>query len=187
MSHVIRFARQYHGKEFLFLSLSTRPDQTDEDLNQRLKSLLRFLRGSHKVLEYLAARTNEGNGVYHLILVSSKRYISIEKVTAFWGSHCWIEKEHDFGGLLYEMVTQKQLERYSMSRGFLPDGAKRAIEAIERSFKGQEGMVARGQLARRWKRDVKTALERTEECCFRKGGWCCDLRSRREYNVRMRG
>jgi len=184
VAHLLRFARQYHGKAFRFLTLTTRPDQAHLDLPTRLKVIIRFLRRDMKRLDYLATRTDEGLGVYHLVLISSA-FIPIRKIQAFWGARCWITREHEFNGLLLEMTQQREIQRYSMSRGFLPDGAGEAIEALSRHFRGHEGMIARAMLARRWKRG--NALHLTRECCFRKGGWGCDLKTRSEINVRMRG
>lgn len=177
---VIRFSRVYHGKAFRFLTLTSTDDQTDGVMRERLASLVRYLRRFQKRLDYLATRTDEGNGVYHLVIISSA-FLPIKRISEFWGARCWIEKEHDLNGLLLEMVLQREQQRYSMSRGFVPDGAREALEALSRQFRGHVGQVALQMLARRWKQG--NALQVTRECCSRKpgAGWCSDLRTRREY------
>lgn len=175
---MLRFARTYYGKAFRFLTLTTAPGQEDQEMRERLKSLMKYLRSFQARLDYWATRTNEGNGVYHLVLISSA-YIPQKRVQDFWGARAWINREHDFEGLLLEMVLQKEMVRYSMSRGFLPEGSLAAIEALSRHFRGPLGVKAQRMLARRWKR--KEALARTIECCCRKDGWCCDLKTRTEY------
>jgi len=66
-----------------------------------------------------------------------------------------------------------------MFRGFLPDGAIKAIEGLSVYFRKSLGRKAVIMLARRFNRD--DALYKTRECCSRKEGWCCDLNSRIEY------
>jgi hypothetical protein len=138
-----------------------------------------YLRRFQGRLDYWATRTDEGNGVYHLVLISSA-FIPRKRIQDFWGALAWIEREHDFEGLLQEMVLQRKTVRYSMSRGFLPDGSYAAIEALSRRFRGRLAGKAQHMLARRWKCDSASALTRTIECCSRKDGWACDLKTRRE-------
>lgn len=177
-SQILRFARTYHGKNFRFLTLTTAPGQEEQALRERLKALMQYLRRFQARLEYWATRTGEGHcGVYHLVLISSA-FIPNKRIQDFWGARTWIEREHDFEGLLLEMVLQRKTVRYSMSREFLPDGSLGAIEAIGRTFRGRVGGKAQAMLARRW--GGPDAITRTVECCSRKDGWHCDLATRRE-------
>lgn len=154
-------------------------------MRDRLKALMQYLRTYQARLDYWATRTGEGHcGVYHLVLISSA-FIPNKRIQDFWGATTWIEREKDFEGLVQEMVLQRETVRYSMSRGFLPDGALKAIETIGRHFRGRAGVQAQKMLARRWKR--KEALTRTIECCSRKTGWCSDIVTRREYYNGVRG
>jgi len=66
-----------------------------------------------------------------------------------------------------------------MSRGFLPDGSIKAIEALSLYFRKRLGRKAVMMLARRYKRDQDHY--RTLACCSRKDGWYSDLKSHIEY------
>lgn len=176
-ANLLRFAREYHGEKFRFLTLTSQTEN-EKSLRERKRELFRLLRVQIPGLEYRCTRTDEGNGVCHLCLISPV-YIHWRLITKYWGAHIWISQEKSLEKLLHEMSLQSDHAQYSMSRGFLPHGARAAITTISRYFRGTLGKKAVLMLARRWKRP--NALQLTLACCSRKDGWCSDLRSRIEY------
>lgn len=133
-------------------------------------------------VEYMATHTDEGRGVYHLALVSP--YLPWSVVREMWKKRTGADRvnisyERNFDAMLREMTLQQEMARYSFSRGFLPDGARKAIEAICCHFRGKIRYQAIAMLARRWRRS--DALSRTVSCAERiPWGRFCYLSSREE-------
>jgi len=132
----------------------------------------------------MAVRTDEGRGVYHLAVISE--YLPWKDIKARWQAltgafGVTISYERDFMALLEEMTRQNQKRRYSYSQGFLPSGARPAIEAICRHFDGALRFKALKMLARRWKRP--DALARTIACIERGPGpgRYCDIVTHQEF------
>jgi hypothetical protein len=166
-AQILRFARLYHGEKFRFLTLTSRIEN-EESARDRKRHLFRSLRIEIPTLEYRCTRTDEGNGVCHLCLVSPV-YIPWKKIEDLWGARVNISQERSLEALLQEMSLQSDHCQYSMSRAFVPDGAIEAIEALGRLFRGSLGRKSIEMLARRFKRD--NPLHRSIECCRRKDGW----------------
>ena len=173
-AQILRFARLYHGEKFRFLTLTSRIEN-EESARDRKRRLFRSLRVDIPTLEYRCTRTDEGNGVCHVCLVSPV-YIPWKKIEECWGARVNISQERDLEALLKEMSLQQEHCQYSMSRKFVPDGVIEAIEALGRLFRGRLGRKSVDMLARRWKHD--NPLHKTMECCRRKDGWhsCLDNR-----------
>jgi hypothetical protein len=163
----LRFARLFHGEKFRFLTLTSKIE-CEESARDRKRRLFRGLRVEISGLEYRCTRTDEGNGVCHLCLVSPV-YIPWKKIEELWGARVNITQERDLEALLKEMSLQSDHCQYSMSRRFLPNGAIEAIETLGRHFRGTLGRKCIEMLARRYKRD--NPLHKTLECCMRKDGW----------------
>jgi hypothetical protein len=166
-----------------FLTLTSKNVRGDV-FSRDLEHLIEDLRAVYGSLEYMATRTDEGRGVYHLALVSD--YLPWATVKTRWqaitgASRVHISFERDFHAILEEMTRQQETRRYSFSRGFLPDGSRDAIEAICRQFTGKIRYQAIKQLARRWK--APAALIRTQACVERGPGpgRYSDIRTRQEY------
>lgn len=175
-AQILRFARVFHREKFRFLTLTSKPEESSS-LRDRKRMLFRALRFEIPSLEYRCTRTDEGNGVCHICLISPG-YIPHEKIEKHWGAWVQISLERDLEALLKEMSLQSDHCQYSMSRGFLPHGACEAIEALGRLFRGRLGHEAVEMLARRWK--SPEALYRTIECCSRKQGWSSQMFTRLE-------
>lgn len=175
-AQILRFARTYHGEKFRFLTLTSRIEN-QESARDRKRRLFRSLRTEIPSLEYRCTRTDEGNGVCHLCLISPV-YIPWKKIEEHWGARVNITQERDLEALLKEMSLQSDHCQYSMSRSFVPDGAIEAIEALSRLFRGRLGHKSIEMLARRWK--VPDALPKTIECCSRKDTWHSQVDSRME-------
>lgn len=175
-AQILRFARIFHGEKFRFLTLTTKLE-CEESARDRKRRLFRALRAEIPSLEYRCTRTDEGNGVCHICLISPA-YIPWQNIEKHWGSHVKINLETDLEGLLREMSLQSDHCQYSMSRQFMPKGSVEAIEALGRHFRGRLGKKSVDMLARRYKRD--SPLHKTLECCMRKDGWCSDLYNKRE-------
>jgi hypothetical protein len=142
------------------------------------------LRKVFGAFHYMAVRTDEGRGVFHLAVVSD--YLPWKEIKARWlaitgADRIHISYERDFQALLEEMTRQNQTRRYSYSQGFVPDGSRKAIEALSRHFDGRLRYKALKHLARRWKQP--DALARTITCIERGPGpgRYSDLASRQEY------
>lgn len=175
-AQILRFAREYHGVKFRFLTLTTRREES-ASLRERKRHLFRSLRVFYPRLQYRCSKTDEGNGVCHICLVNDD-YIPKALIEQHWNAWSSISMERDLEALLKEMSLQQEHGCYSMSRSFLPVGAIHAIEAIGRLFRGQSGRIAIEMLARRWK--APEALYRTIECCSRKNGWRSDVKTHQE-------
>jgi hypothetical protein len=175
-AQVLRFARIYHGEKFRFLTLTSRREE-ESSLRDRKRRLFRSLRVQIPSLEYRCTRTEEGNGVCHICLVSPV-YIPWRVIEEHWGSYVQISQERNLEALLQEMSLQSDHCQYSMSRMFVPDGVLEAIEALGRLFRGRLGQKSVEMLARRWK--ARDALSKTIECCSRKDTWHSQVDSRME-------
>lgn len=161
------FARYYWGRPLKFLTLTSVRRSRSNSL--ALKSFLLALRLLVGDIEYMAAHTDEGRGVYHLA-IACKNYIPWQVIRDAWekrtgATHTYITLEKNFDALLNEMTQQKELCRYSFSREFLPAGARQAIEAVCVHFKGPVRYQAIKMLARRWRR--VDALPKTISCIER--------------------
>lgn len=177
---ILRFAREYHGEKFKFLTLTSKVEESSS-LRDRKRRLFRCLRVEYPGLEYRCTRTDEGNGVCHICLVSS-RYIPWQVIEKHWAARVNISQEKSLEKLLFEMSLQEEHACYSMSRSFLPEGSLDAIEALSRHFRGRLNRKALVMLGRRWKHDNGlSSLHKTLTCCERKDGWCSDIRTRAEY------
>jgi len=137
-------------------------------MRDRKRYLFRALRNEIPSLEYRCTKTDEGNGVCHICLVSPG-YIPHEKIKQHWHGYIRINLERNLDALLKEMSLQSDHCHYSQSHNVLPGGAIHAIDAIGRLFRGHLGFDAIEMLARRWR--APDALNRTIECCSRKHGW----------------
>jgi len=175
-AQILRFAREYWGVKFRFLTLTTPPEES-ASLRERKRHLFRNLRVFYPRLQYRCSRTDEGNGVCHICLVNDD-FIPHQLIEEHWSGYVQISLEKNLEALLKEMSLQQEHACYSMSRSFLPDGSVYAIEAIGRLFRGKMGKTAIEMLARRW--NGPDALNRTIECCSRKNGWHSDLKSHQE-------
>jgi hypothetical protein len=169
---ILRFARTFYGSRYRFLTLSTGKHE-GRSLRLRKQVFFKVLRSFDSSLEYRSVNTDEGCGVSHVCLIT-KFYFPQAWLKDLWGARVSITLEKDLGGLVKEMSLQKKIVGYSMSRGFLPDGSRKALDYLSLPFRGRLLFKAVDMLALRWKRP--DALYRTIECCSRKDGWCCDLR-----------
>jgi hypothetical protein len=176
---ILRFARYHHGTKYRFLTLTTRKGDL-RPLRLRKQDFFRSLRSQLPSLEYRCTSTDEGNGVCHICLISPC-YLPQPYLRELWGADVHITREKDgrLDALMSEMSLQTQMAGYSMSRKFLPEGSRTAIDMLSRHFRGRLGFKAVEMLGRRWK--SPDACKRTLECCSRKDGWCSDLRSRLEF------
>jgi hypothetical protein len=163
----LMFAKTYFNRPFKFLTLTSAKEI--KHYNRKLHRLLVHLRKNHKI-EYYAVRTSEGRGVYHLALIS--HYIDHneirrlwESLTGAWSIHISLERnERDF---VKEMTGQKGVLRYSMSRGFLPKGIQKALNALRKEVMPFQRVRAYKMLARRLKAcngDLERAFMITREC-----------------------
>jgi hypothetical protein len=161
------FAKTYFNRPFKFLTLTSVKEH--KNYNRKLHRLLARLRKVHKI-EYLAVRTSEGRGVYHLALISNfidQKEISRlwQSLTGAWNVHISLERdERDF---VREMTGQKGVLRYSMSRGFLPGGIQKALNALRKEVQPFQRVRAYKMLARRLRAsngDLSRALYMTREC-----------------------
>jgi hypothetical protein len=93
-----------------------------------------WLRKNFGDAEYFSIETDEGNGVFHLI-VASEKFIPFERLQEAWkkrtGAHRvnikLIEQESEgvpVQKFLQEMTRQFQAVRYTQSRGWLKPGTK---------------------------------------------------------------
>lgn len=178
---LLQFARAYHGKPFLFLTLTT--SKPIPNLPQKLKILLLWLRQKHDI-EYLAVRTGEGNGVYHLALVSgyihrTKIKKKWEQLTGAWNVH--ISMERSFPAFVAEMTGQQDTMRYSRSKNFVPKGSPEALERLRRQVAYINRVRSYKQLARRIKasENIEESVYRTIQCVERFYGSHSDLKTRR--------
>jgi len=176
---ILRFARNYHGDKFRFFTGTTRTDDT-RSLRDRKRLFFKELRRQVPGIEYRCVSTEEGNGVCHICLISSC-YLPQPYLKKLWGArvHITLEKDGKLDALINEMSLQTEKRGYSMSRKFLPDGSRKAIDMLSLHFRRRLGFKSVEMLARRWK--CVDALTRTIECCSRKDGWCSDLKTRMEY------
>jgi len=156
---------------------------------QDLRLLLRYLRKITD-LEYLAVRTGEGNGVYHICLVSA--YIDQALIREKWelltGAYrVNISRERSIHHLVNEMTKQKAVARYSKSQGFVPIGTQQALNALAYHFTGRLRLLAYSQFAARcrlFKGDCDKAFTVTMDCCNHSIiGLCSDLKTRLVYNL----
>ena len=163
----LMFAKAYFGRPFRFVTLTS--SHKIPKFSRKLKRLLVHLRKLH-FIEYFAVRTSEGNGVYHLALIS--HYIDHQEIrrrweslTGAWSIHISLLK--DERAFVQEMTGQKGVMRYSMSRGFLPKGVQRALRRLRREVQPWQRVISYKMLARRLKRnggDLVKALYFTLEC-----------------------
>lgn len=184
---ILHFAREYYGKPLKFLTLTGADGYSPGWLE--LQQLIRHIR---KIvdLEYLAVRTGEGNGVYHLVLMS--KYIDQALIREKWESltgayRVNISRERSIHSLVREMTRQQSTNRYSMSRNFVPSGTEHALNSIRSRFCGILRLKAYKMLAiraRQNKGSINTVYHTTCVCLDRSPiGSCCDLRTRHEFNV----
>jgi len=163
----LMFAKTYFDRPFKFLTLTSVKEI--KHYNRKLKRLLAHLRKTHKI-EYYAVRTSEGRGVYHLALIS--QYIDHKEISRLWQSltgawniHISLERnERDF---VQEMTGQKGVMRYSMSRGFLPNGIQKVLNALRKDVQPFQRVRAYKMLARRLRAsngDLSRAFLMTREC-----------------------
>jgi len=178
---LLQFARAYHGKPFLFLTLTT--SKPLPNLDRKLARLLLWLRQKHQI-EYLAVRTGEGNGVYHLALVSgyihrTKIKKKWEKLTGAWNVH--ISMERSFPAFVAEMTGQRDTMRYSRSKNFVPKGSPEALEDLRRQVAYINRVRAYKQLARRLRKtkNLEESKYRTIQCVERFYGSYSDIKTRR--------
>lgn len=99
-----------------------------------LQSIMAWLRKNFGEAEYFSIETDEGNGVFHLI-VASQRFVPFKALQDAWkartGAHRVNIKliEMEFEGLpvqkiLQEMTRQYHPVRYTQSRGWLKSGTR---------------------------------------------------------------
>jgi hypothetical protein len=155
------------------------------NLDRKLARLLLWLRKKHKI-EYLAVRTGEGNGVYHLALVSG--YIhrteikkKWEQLTGAWSVH--ISMERSFPAFVAEMTGQQETMRYSRSKNFVPKGSPAALESLRTSVSRINRIRAYKQLAMRVRgtENIEESRYRTIQCVERFYGSYSDLKTRRIF------
>ena len=163
----LKFAKVYFGRPFRFVTLTS--VRHIPNFSRKLKRLLAHLRKFY-FIEYFAVRTSEGNGVYHLALIS--HYIDHkeirrrwESLTGAWSIHISLEKDEK--AFVNEMTGQKGVMRYSMSRGFVPKGVQKALKALRKQVQPWQRVIAYKMLARRLKcngGDLAKAFYITREC-----------------------
>jgi hypothetical protein len=183
---LLLFARHYHDVPFKFLVLTSRKRVLDP--SRHLEHLVEDLRQIFGPLEYGAIRTDEGRGVFHLAVVSpTNKYLDWKVIKKRWKSitrgsdRISISQERNIDAFLEEMTRQKLQVRYSFSRRFVPEGSRKAIEALSFHFTGLSLHRAVEMLALRWR--GPEALVRTISCIERGYGTCCDLKTRQVYLV----
>lgn len=184
---LLHFARNYYGKPLKFLTLTGADGKSPGWLE--LQQLIRHIR-KIVALEYLAVRTGEGNGVYHLVLMS--KYVDQALIREKWESltgayRVNISRERSTSSLIREMTRQQFTNRYSMSRNFVPPGTEHALNSIRSRFCGILRLKAYKMLAiraRQKKGSVTDAYHITCTCLDRSPiGSCVDLRTRHAFNV----
>jgi hypothetical protein len=184
---LLHFAREYWGKPLKFLTLTGVDGKSPGWLE--LQQLIRHVR-KISALEYLGVRTGEGNGVYHLALMS--QYIDQALIREKWESltgayHVNISKERSINALVREMTRQQETIRYSMSRSFIPPGSQHALDSLKALFRGRLRIKAYKMLAiraRHSKGDIDQAYHNTKDCISRSpSGLCSDIRTRQVFNV----
>ena len=90
--------------------------------NRRLiPGLIRILRKKYGEIEYFAVRTNEGIGVYHMVMMAPYIYHKVLRgiwfdLTGYW-SVCITEVDN-FRGVVNEMTRQHKRVRYQRSKGW---------------------------------------------------------------------
>jgi len=184
MYRIILFAREYYAQPLKFLTLTFPPGAENHRI--ALQQLMEFLRKMF-TLEYLAVRTGEGNGVYHICLVSPfiDQALIREKWESLTGAYrVNISKEKSISSLVREMTRQQDTMRYSMSRKFLPQGSIHALDRLSKEFRGNVRIKSYGMLARRLRfarGDIIRAYYRTAVCMRQLNGRCSDIRSHQEY------
>jgi hypothetical protein len=183
----LRFAKEYWKKPFRFVTLTT--VERDENLDRKFTRLIAHLRKKH-ILEYQAVRTDEGNGVFHVAVVSNYiPYAEIkeawERLTGAWNVHISLEK--NFTAFRKEMTHQYAVARYSHSEGFVPKGVDAYLDRLKSHFQPMHRAPAYRQFARRcrlYDDDVERAFFDTLLCLSHSTlGWCSDLRTRSVVNL----
>ena len=186
----MHFAREYWGKPLKFLTLTGATGKTPSRIE--LQILLEHLRKISDI-QYMGVRTQEGNGVYHLALMSG--YIDQALIREKWesltgASQVHISRERSINALVREMTRQHQTVRYSMSRKFIPKGSQHALDSIARQYRGITRIWAYQMFARRCKlhKDRPDCADRAYNetvICIRQlaVGACTDIRTKIVYNV----
>jgi hypothetical protein len=184
---LLRWARVYWKKPLKFMTLTTAKEE--KFLDRKFKRLISYLRRKY-IIEYLAVRTDEGNGVFHVALVSN--YIpqkeikeAWERLTGAWNVHISLEK--NFTSFRKEMTHQYAVARYSHSSGFIPQGVPAYLDRLKSHFVAGHRVPAYNQFARRcrlYDDDVERAFFDTLLCLSHSTlGWCSDLRTRSVVNL----
>lgn len=107
-----------------------------------LQHIMRWLRKNFGEAEYFSIETDEGNGVFHLI-VASERFIPFKQLQDAWkkltGAHRvnikLIEQESEgvpVQKFLQEMTRQFHAVRYTQSRGWLKPGTNKVHSRLWR-------------------------------------------------------
>jgi len=176
----LMLARHYHDQPLKFLTLTFKevPPKTTKNNPYKLllKHLIQYLDRQGYSIEYLAVQTNEGNGVFHLAIISD--YIHHSRIRSWWLEHTGafnihISQEKNLPSFLSEMTGQQHTLRYSMSRNFIPKGSLTYLESMKTYFTGKTLNRACVQYAKRLRTSSPDqAFERTCRCIERGYGVC---------------
>jgi len=131
---ILRGALYHKDKRLRFLTF-TLPVGYEKDLRRlALQGIMRWIRSTFDHAEYFSIETDEGNGVFHLILANTK-FIPFKALQDSWkkrtGAHRvnikLIEKESEgipVQKILQEMTRQFNAVRYTQSRMWLKPGTR---------------------------------------------------------------
>lgn len=187
---LLMFAREYYGKKFLFMTLTNANHHASDRRSRSLSELLKVLR-KRSDIEYFSCRTGEGNGVYHLALISG--YLPHQVIrgkwhdmTGAWNTH--VSMERSFPAFVREMTGQNGEPRYSKSKNFVPLGVPDALDSLYRLVSPQNRVRSYKQFARRLKAsgNLDESRWRASVCCDNFYGMASDLKTRLVYNVGVR-
>lgn len=120
---------QYNRYHLRFLTLTTSKEASWRDLKEDTNTLIKRIRRRYRAFEYFRVRTNEGNGVVHLIFRGS--YLPRSWVKAQWEAihKSWnvdireCQRYHQKYIVNQYICDQQGYTRYSMSGVWLPRGA----------------------------------------------------------------
>lgn len=122
---------QFYQHRLRFMTLTTSREGSYRDLKEDTNTLIKRIRRRNRVFEYFRVRTNEGNGVVHLIFRGS--YLSRAWLKAQWEDihNSWnvdireCQRYHQKYVVNQYICDQEGYTRYSMSGLWLPKGSLR--------------------------------------------------------------
>jgi hypothetical protein len=120
---------QCYQHRLRFMTLTTSKQGRDRSLKEDTNTLIKRIRRRHRVFEYFRVRTNEGNGVVHLIFRGS--YLSRGWLKNQWEDihKSWnvdireCQRYHQKYVVNQYICDQEGYTRYSMSGLWLPKGS----------------------------------------------------------------